>query len=195
MTFDPKKYREVGGNVQRGEVRDDRPFPAGTYLFAATWMERKRSEAKGTFYLKLKLTCVYGPLKGRSFFPMASLDFTKPMAAARFAAWCAAVGDESPINEKDVDALRARFYAHVFMAKVNAKNDTYNGQTRVKNDIEEFIPFENLTVEQNNFAVGWREEWLSGEEERKAKAKAALEASYTDDGLDPDAPPYNDDDY
>lgn len=191
MTFDPRKYREKAGDDQGGGDRDDRPLPAGTYMLAMTWF--KRGQAKdGADMLRAKFTCIYGAAKGRSFFAPVSLNFRKAGAAGRFAAWCACVGNEDPIDERKDAAIRSRFAFRPFKAKVSAKQEEYKGETRTQNDIDRFVP--EMTDEERAFAAAWFEEQAAEREAREASRGAALSDAYHEEPDDPgpsddDAPP------
>lgn len=192
MTFNPGKYREkTGGEMPSGrEGQELRPMPAGVGMIAMTWFKRSRASDGGQM-IRAKFECVYGPAKGRGFFTFVSLNFRKPMAAARFAAWCHAVGNEDPIDETSDREIRKRFMFRPFLAKISAKKETYRGEEQTRNDIERW---EEMTEDQVKFARAWYEERMEENEARNAAHDSALGDSYVGDPDDPgpsddDAPP------
>jgi hypothetical protein len=142
MMFDPKKHSEDGGGGG-----DSKTVPAGDYVLAATWLERKVSKA-GAPYLRVKFQVVGGPLAGRSFFAACSLNQGSPGAMKRLATWCAFLGQQDSFDlGKDSD-LRRVFLDRPFAARVALR--TEGGFTN--NDIERYTA---MSSDQRRVADGW----------------------------------------
>jgi hypothetical protein len=165
-----------------------KPLPAGPYMLAMTWFRRQKAGDGGSM-IRAKFECLYGPCKGRGFFTFVSLNFRKPMAAARFAAYCHAIGNEDPIDERSDKEIRKRFINRPFMARVTSKKETYQGREQVRNDIE---AWDEMSQQQAQFAANWYEERAAEEAARSATHESALGDSY--DGGDPNDPGPGDDD-
>jgi|GEM_PF-2112969 len=183
MTFNPGKYREkTKGELPSGGGGGDlRPMPAGVAMIAMTWFKRQKASDGGQM-IRAKFECVWGPAKGRGFFTFVSLNFRKPMAAARFAAYCHAVGNEDPIDETSDKEIRKRFMFRPFLAKITAKRETYRGEEQTRNDIDRW---EDMTDEQRKSAVAWFEERMEENAARSATHDSALGDSYEGDPDDP----------
>ena len=140
MMFDPKKHGSEDGG-------DSKAVPAGDYVLAATWLERKTSKA-GAPYLRVKFAVVGGPLAGRTFFAGVSLNQQSSGAMRRLATWCSFLGQQDAFDlGKDSD-LRRVLLDRPFGGRVAVR--TEGGFTNC--DIERYLP---LTADQRRAADGW----------------------------------------
>lgn len=141
MMFDPKKHGSDDGGG------DSKTVPAGDYLLAATWLEKKTSKA-GAPYLRVKFTVIGGPLAGRTFFAGVSLNQGSPGAMRRLATWCSFLGQNEPFDLAKEADLRRVFIDRPFAARVALR--TEGGFTN--NDIERYTA---MNSDQRRVADGW----------------------------------------
>lgn len=184
MAFDPKAFRKdvPKGEEREGGERDDRPPPAGPNLFAMVSFKRMRAQDGGT-YLRGVFPIIYGPAKGRTAFVNVSLALHKPMAAARFASYCEAVGDDSAIDERDMKQIAERFKFRGFKADlVVSKRTGDRGKQFTNYDFRSYIA--SLSSEEQRAIDAWEAEARERREEWAAKFRDGV-PGYTpsdDDG-------------
>ena len=163
--FDPSKHQKAPG----GGGGDSSDLPAGEYLLAMKWFERRTSKAGGP-YLRAKYVVCYGPRSGAEFFSNVSIDVSKPGAAGRLGVYCAAVGIDKPFDLADDGALRRAFLGKPFKAKVSVRSS--NGYTN--HDIERYSP----TVSPAERRV--MDNWVLDQQESEAMGDAKAQSDDDD---------------
>jgi hypothetical protein len=161
MMFDPKQHRESRARREReggkgrggGGGKRDLGVPGGVYLTAMVWFERRPTKAGDGDYLRAKFTICAGSQSDRGFFANVSLNTSKPGSAGRLAVYCGAVGDESPLDVEDDEALRKRFVFRPFKAQVTAVRKETESWSGIENDIQRILP--KLTDAERRAADAW----------------------------------------
>lgn len=129
--FDPSKHSKTGA----ASGNDSTDLPAGEYLLAMKWFERRTAKTGGA-YLRAKYVVVYGPRSGAEFFSNVSIDVSKPGSAGRLGVYCAAIGVDKPFDLADDGAVKRAFLGKPFKAKVSVRSS--NGYTN--HDVERYLP-------------------------------------------------------
>lgn len=137
-TFDPTKHGGGGGGG----------IPAGEYILAIVWFERRTAKSGGS-YLRAKYQVCVGAKAGQTFFSNLSIDTSKEGSAGRLAVFCACVGQQEAFSLTDDKVLRRVFVGKPFKARVSVKVE---GQY-TNNDIERYVP--KVTDAERRMMDGW----------------------------------------
>lgn len=140
--FDPSKH----GNGS-GDRRDDGGgIPAGEYLLAMRWFERRTAKS-GAAYLRAKYEVIHGPRSGQTFFANVSLDVSKAGVAGRLSVYCAAIGQDRPFDLNSDEAVKRAFLGKPFKAKVSVRESNGYTNTDLERCFAQVSPAERRTMD------------------------------------------------
>jgi hypothetical protein len=168
-------------------------IPAGDYLAALVWFQRRESKRTRIDYLSCKwLIIEEGPAKGRGFFSVLSCDLSKSGTVRRWQILAEACGVDEEFEIGDSRegtaeigdrCFRELFLGHAMPIRVRRETGEYNGEEQVKNELQMIHYPRSWTPEQATAIAEWRQAWL-----RKLEEKG----DPTSSGSPPDDDGYND---
>jgi len=146
MSWNPKSHKP------KKQIDRSEPIPSGTYVLGATWLERRREWN----FVKLRLSVLAGPMKGRTVFTIIPTNVEKAGTANVIYHFLRSMNRlDMSIDFDNQQSMKAAFLNAAFKAKVTKKTTRKGDRVFVNHDLSIFLGRNECSREEIEVMKAW----------------------------------------